>query len=71
MKDIAMTQAEINATERKADLTLLFKCKKLKSQGAKKDFCASLNCPWDEYLRLCRKYKFVLIAYRKEQENDS
>ena len=61
--------AELNKQERNQDLALLFHCESLTSQGAKRDFCASINCPWDEYLRLGRKYKMVLKEFRKEKEN--
>lgn len=65
---MTMDQAELNKQERDAELTLLAECEKLKSQGAKRDFCKSIGCTWDEYLRLCRKYKHVLKLFREKGE---
>ena len=56
--------------ERKAEMTLLLKLEELTSQGAKRDFCHELNVPWDEYLHLKRKYRFVMERFRKEKEDD-
>lgn len=58
---------KLDEEERDQDLALLYHCETLNSQGAKRDFCKSINCPWDEYLRLCRKYRIVLDIYRKQE----
>ena len=68
MNDKVIDLAELNKQERDQDLTLLSHCETLISQGEKKDFCKSIGCSWDEYLRLCRKYKSLLEMYRKAKE---
>jgi hypothetical protein len=65
MNDKVIDLAELHKQERDQDLALLSHCETLTSQGAKRDFCESINCPWDEYKRLCRKYKTLLKIYRK------
>jgi len=50
----------------KEELALLYLLEQSPSKGAKRDKCKELNIPWDEYLRLCRKWSRVLERYRKE-----
>ena len=69
MIDNVIDLAALNKQERDADLTLLLKCEELSSQGSKREFCESISCPWDEYLRLCRKYRRLLEVYRREKKN--
>jgi len=51
---------------RKEELALLYLLEQLPSRGAMREKCQELNVPWDEYLRLARKWKRVLERYRKE-----
>ena len=68
MTDNVIDLGDLNKQERDAELTLLAECEKFSSQGAKRIFCASIGCSWDEYLRLCRKYRRLLEAYRREKK---
>ena len=40
-----------------------------KSRGEQRDFCIAIGIPWDEYLRLLRKWSRVLTRWTKEKEN--
>jgi hypothetical protein len=71
MNDKVIDLAELHKQERDQDLALLSHCESLTSQGAKRDFCESIECPWDEYKRLCRKYKRVLKMYRAAKTRTS
>ena len=54
--------------ERRAELTLLSQTEILSSQGAKKDFCIEAGIDWEEYLRIHRKWKHVIIRFQKEAQ---
>jgi hypothetical protein len=55
----------LDEKDRKAEFALLVKLEEFPSQGAKRDFCKEIGCPWDEYLRLKRKWRVPLERYRK------
>ena len=50
----------------RAEKTLVLEMHKLKSAGARRDFAKEIGVDWEEYLRLKRKYRFVLQAHDKE-----
>jgi len=56
---------ELEEKDRKAELALLMKLEEIPSAGGKRDFCKEIGCPWDEYLRLKRKWRIPLERYRK------
>ena len=53
--------------DRKAELTLLVQMEELSSVEEKKEFADLVGIPWEEYLRLCRKYSRVLERYRRSK----
>lgn len=55
----------------KEELTILSILEQLSSQGEKRQFCEDHNLPWEEFLRLQRKWKVVLARYREEKENSN
>ena len=57
----------LDEKDRKAELALLVKMDKLTSQGAKREFATEIDLPWEEYLRLKRKWKRVLERYYKDK----
>ena len=59
---------EMTERDNKAELALLYKMETLKSQGAKREFAEEIGIEWEEYLRLCSKWKRVLERYRSEQK---
>jgi hypothetical protein len=63
------THKKINLDEkdRKAEMAVLVKMEDLTSQGAKRDFAEEIGLPWEEYLRIKRKWKRVLERYKKEK----
>jgi len=63
----ARTIIELNEKDRKAELALLMKLEEFPSAGGKRDFCKKIQCPWEEYLRLKRKWRIPLERYRHEQ----
>jgi hypothetical protein len=65
-----MKVIDLDARDRKAELTLLVKMEELTSAGAKRDFAKEIGIEWDEYLRLCRKYRVVLDRYRKQKRGE-
>lgn len=54
--------------DNKAELTLLAVLHG-KSRGEQRDLCTTLDVPWEEYLRLCRKWSRVIARYIKEGGN--
>lgn len=52
----------------KAELALLATLNDLSSAGAKRDLCQEVGIPWEEYLRLKRKWSRVLARWEKEKE---
>jgi hypothetical protein len=58
----------LDEQDRRAEMALLVKLESIPSAGGKRDFCEDIGCPWDEYLRLKRKWRVPLEKYRKEQE---
>lgn len=41
-----------------------------KSRGEQRDFCLAIDIPWDEYLRLLRKWSRVIARWEKEEEKE-
>lgn len=62
----------MNRDERdnKAELSLLATTHEL-SAGAKRDFCVSIDLPWEEYLRLQRKWSRVLTRWEMEKQKET
>lgn len=38
-----------------------------KSRGEQRDFCTAIDIPWDEYLRLLRKWSRIIARWEKEK----
>lgn len=52
----------------KADMTMLAQMEKIPSAGGKREFADHIGLPWEEYLRIARKYRMVIDRMRKEKE---
>jgi hypothetical protein len=65
---MAADHITLEETGRKEELALLYLLEQSTSAGAKRDKCEQLGIEWDEYKRLCRKWKRVLERYRYEQK---
>ncbi len=63
----------LDEKDRKAEMALLVKLEEITSAGGRRAFCEEIGCPWEEYLRLKRKWRIPLERYRKEKsyENNS
>ena len=40
-----------------------------KSRGEQRDRCVDFGVPWNEYLRLLRKWSRVIVRWEKEEGN--
>jgi hypothetical protein len=58
----------LDERDRKAELALIMEMENLKNAGAKRQFAASIGLEWDEWLRIQRKYKRVIEAYRRKND---
>lgn len=58
----------MNLTERdnKAELALIATIHG-KTQQEQRDFCLTLEVPWDEYQRLLRKWSRVIVRWNREK----
>ena len=52
----------------KADMAMLVQMEKIPSAGGKREFADHIGLPWEEYLRIARKYRVVLDRMRKEKK---
>ena len=53
--------------DEKAELTLVAELE-TKPRQEKHQICRSLDCPWEEYLRLRKKYSRVIERWKAERE---
>lgn len=58
---------QLQDKDQRAELTLL-KVLEGKSRQERKAFCKEIDCPWDTYQRLKRKYRVVLERWRNESK---
>ena len=65
-----MDLIQLEDKAKREELALLYALEKIPSAGGKRDFCKEIDCPWDEYLRLLRKWSRVLDRWRKEKMKD-
>jgi hypothetical protein len=65
-----MDLIQLEDKAKREELALLYVLEQIPSAGGKRDKCKELNVPWDEYLRLSRKWRLVIERYRKEKGDE-